>query len=349
MSKGLANLGNTCSINTLIQCLGHCDTLRNALLNHSWFHKKDTHTFSLGEELTLLWKQLWVDQHHLRPIRFLKALQEHLGDSYAIGSEQMDLTEVWMVMVQSLLEESHDPTFSSMFHQESYTQELQRYLYEKACQEWKNHHRRTHSPLLDILQGFQIQQIQCMNCQKLYHNMEPFQWTYLELDPLKATTFEDSLKTLLKTDSVEGWKCDQCQSSKNEKVIRFWSLPNVWVIFLKRFQESVGFQKIHSPFECPQELQLTHGFELCANPKGIVHPPNPKGIIHPPNPKGIVYRLKSIAQHYGSLNSGHYNAIGYDGGTWKLYDDLSIETVQRPELFTQNPHVYALFYERVRV
>lgn len=321
MSKGLANLGNTCSINTLVQCLGYCDSLRDFFLNHT-FQKKEPNTFSMGQEMGLLLKQLWIDQHDLKPIRFLKALQETIPD---VGQEQLDFTEVWMVLIQRLLEESHIPSFQSTLYHQTYTSELQQYLYKKAIDEWEKHTKETNSPLLDLLQGVQIQQIECMNCHRFYHNVEPFQCIYLDLPKTKTTTLTDCLHEFFGKDSVEGWKCDQCQSSMNEKVIRFWTLPKVWVFLFKRFD---GMKKNHIGVQYPTVIELPSHIEMGRS-------------------SSSEYRLKSIAQHYGSLHGGHYNALCYKDEQWFLHDDVQQEVISSEKVLSNNPYVYALFYERL--
>lgn len=323
MSNGLANLGNTCSINTLIQCIGHCDRLRDYLLYKASFQKKENKQFSIGAELSLLLKQLWVDHQALKPVRFLKALQEII--EFSIGQEQMDFTEVWMVLVQCLLEESHEPSFQSNLYGKSYSEEIQTYLYSKALQEWEKHTINSNSPMLDIVQGVQVQQIECQTCHRYYHNVEPFQWTYLDL-PLKGSaSFEQCLHSVFEKDQVNGWKCDRCHQSSNEKVIRFWKLPDIWIFLLKRFD---GMKKNSIPFECPAVFELPNHVEMGGSSTSE-------------------YRLKSIAQHYGSIHGGHYNAICLDKDRWMLYDDLHSQEVSLNHVISNNPNVYGLFYERV--
>ena len=325
MSKGLANLGNTCSINALVQCIGHCDYLRDYFLHKSSFQKKDENTFSIGQELSLILKQLWVDQNALKPIRFLKALQETMGsDAYSIGQEQLDFTEVWMVLIQRLLEESHELSFqSNMFQKGPYVNEINQYIYTKAIHEWEKQSKDTNSPLLDVVQGVHVQQIECTHCHRFYHNVEPFQSTYLDLPNQESTSIQECLHQYLQIDQVDGWKCDQCHQSKNEKVMRFWKLPNVWIFLLKRFH---GMKKNHIKVYCPKTLHIPEHFEMGGS--------------------SCEYQLKSMAQHYGSIHGGHYNAICHHQDSWFLYDDVHIQEISSND-FLNNPYVYALFYERV--
>lgn len=324
-SRGLANLGNTCSINTLIQCLGHCVEFRNMLLTTSLFHKKPDCTFSIGEELTLIWKQLWIDHNHLSPSRFLRALQEALGDYYQVGREQLDFTEVWMLLIQTLLEESHDPSFTASIQKHNhYDNDILQYLYKKSITEWTKHTQASsNSPLLELIQGIQVQQIECKHCHEFYHNLEPFQFTYLDFPGDNNVSLEACFDNLFNTDSVEGWKCDKCKHSENEKVLRFWKLPKLWVLILKRFDDT---RKIHTPIKYPAFFHTPHGFEM-----GY--------------PEKARYELKSVAQHFGSLHGGHYNALCKNNkNEWMEYDDTHIQSVEN--VLNENPYAYALFYER---
>lgn len=331
MLQGLQNMGNTCSINTMIQCLGHCDTFRKFLLEETnLFRKKENYKFSIGDELRMICKQLWIDKDSLTPIRFLKALQETLGKDFQIGREQMDLTEVWMILIQNLLEESHEPSFVSINTQAcSYSDSMLEFFHKEAVEQWIKHSKETCSPLLDLIQGVQIQQIQCKKCSKLYHNVEPFQCSYLELPNKEELHLKDCIEKVLEIDTVDHWKCDACQQSNNEKVVRFWKLPKIWVLILKRFN---GTKKLHTPVTIPYEFYYPTGFEMSSLSSSGK------------------YQLKAIGNHYGSLYGGHYNAIcknECEEHPWCLYDDLSITSIKEIlPILNKNRHAYALFYER---
>jgi ubiquitin carboxyl-terminal hydrolase 8 len=330
MIQGLQNMGNTCSINTMIQCLGHCDAFRKFLLEETQlFRKKENYRFSMGDELRMICKQLWVDKDSLIPSRFLSALQETLGKDFRIGREQMDITEVWMILIQNLLEESHQVEFQSIYLQAcSYSHPMLDYLHKEMVTQWTKHSQMTNSPLLDLIQGVQVQQMECKTCGKLYHNIEPFQCTYFELPEKENVALEECLVKWLEKDKVEDWKCDQCKGSTNEKVLRVWRLPKIWMIVLKRFH---GLKKLHTPVHIPQELRLPVGFEMA-------------------EPSACSYQLKAIGNHYGSLYGGHYNAIcknDLGDHPWCLYDDLSIMGIKDISSILQNNRdAYVLFFER---
>lgn len=332
MLQGLVNIGNTCSINTLIQCLGNCSLFRKYILDDKCkFIKSKDKQYSIGEELQTILKQMWIEKHSLIPKRFLNAIQETLGDMYQIGREQIDFTEVLMILFHHLTEESHDENIQLDFYNE-YTvpNDILQHIHTKAVTTWKTHNKQNNSLLLNILQGTQIQQIECKDCNKMYHNIEPFKFIYLDIDKTKEKmTFHDCLTKLFGIEKIPDWKCDKCNSSNNEKALRLWSMPKVFIFIINRIY---GMEKVNTPLDIPLRMSFTAGVEL-KNPTVT-----------------NTYRLTAIANHYGnSIHYGHYNAIcsNEEGNEWYMYDDMNIQKINDINgVLNNNKNVYALFYEQ---
>lgn len=315
MLQGLANVGNTCSINTLIQCLGHCPAFLELILkiDHT-YKKKENAKFSIYEELKLILKQMWVEHHSLVPIRFLKAFYESIGDLYQPG-EQFDFTEMWMLLINNFLEELNCPNYkSTIIENINHQQPILQFLQEKAFTTWNLYTKTIQSPFTDILHGIQIQQIQCSNCNKLYHNLELFSSTCLEI---KHESLQKCIENYLEKEIITDWTCDHCKNKNAEKVIRFWKLPTIWMIILKRFDT------IKKPIHILPEFSCT---ELSSE-------------------KISNYKLTAVANHFGSLHGGHYTATCLNpDNKWYDYDDVSVKQVT-PEL-ANNTNAYALFYSK---
>ena len=329
MFQGLANLGNTCSINTLIQCLGHCPSLLEFMLQKEIpIQKKEGRQYSIYLELKQIFHQLWIENHSLAPHRFLKAFYESLGDLYTPG-EQFDFTEMWMLLLNNLLEETHDPSFISA-HQilRSYEVPIFSYLQENAQKTWTRFFQKTNSPLNDVLYGMEIQQVECTSCQHMYHNLEPIAFQYVETH--HGPHIGQGLQKMLSQEPMNGWKCDECKKETGIRAIRFWKLPHIWILILRRFNQT---HKVLDPVDIPKEFTVEKGLEFCSLPD--------------PNVSSITYELKAIANHYGSLHGGHYNAVCKNKDEWCEYDDLSVTKIPNIEtVLTQNRNAYVLFYER---
>ena len=308
MGGGLANAGNTCSINSMLQCLGHCVAFRELVLEGTvQFQLLPKREYSLFQELRLLFHQLWKENHSLIPLRFLHAYYESLGDLYQPG-EQFDFTEMWLLTLNTLQEETkYTPPPSSPC---SYKNPLFTYLEKLAQVTWA---KLTPSPVSPLFHGIQINQIKCKHCEKIFHNAELFSCTYLETDSDLNACFAKYYAT----ETLQDWTCDHCKEKEAEKMVRFWKLPPVWVIALKRFQGN------------KPPVQLTDRFTIQTLPGDRYN-----------------YQLKALANHYGSLHSGHYTAHCKTDSGWSNYDDTQItHNLNIKHLLETNSHGYVLFFE----
>lgn len=331
MFQGLANIGNTCSINTLIQCLGHCPSFLEYILHKEvLISKKEGQRYSIYEELREIFRQMWVEKHSLAPHRFIKAFYESLGNLYTPG-DQFDFTEMWMLLLNNLIEETHNEAHISN-HQiiRCYDSPVLSYLQKNAQATWKQFFMKTNSPLNDLIQGMQIQQVECNSCKHIYHNLEPTAFHYIEIQ--YGNHLSAGFQKLFSQEPMEGWKCDQCKEEKGNKVIRFWKLPTIWIIILQRFNQT---SKIGNPVDIMKEFTLERSMEFSS-------------MSTEPSPSSFTYELKAIANHYGSLHGGHYNAICKNNSEeWCEYDDLGVSKIQNIDiLLKQNRNAYVLFYER---
>lgn len=321
MTGGLANTGNTCSINTMLQCLGHCPLFRKLILDQQISFKLiHNRSFSIFQELRLLFHQLWIDKQSLVPVRFLKAYYQSLGDLYQPG-EQFDFSEMWMLMLNNLLEETHCPEWKSEFIKTvSYQDNILDYLQKHAQHAWKQLCKLNNSPITDLVHGIQVQQIKCKQCNHAYHNVEPFSCIYLELVSEK---FSKCFENYYEKELLQDWTCDHCKHKEAEKIVRFWRLPKVLLIILKRFNHKSKIVK-------PMVIE-------------------PRFTIKTLDESTYRFELKAIANHYGSLNYGHYNAhCKSEDNTWTVYDDTDIQKeIDIENILQTNLNGYGLFFEMV--
>jgi ubiquitin carboxyl-terminal hydrolase 4/11/15 len=148
----------------------------------------------------------------------------------------------------------------------------------------------------------------------------------LELNRQRETLSEDDL-----------WICEQCgEIVSPDKKVDIWSVPEVLVIHLKRFN-SVGFrvQKLDDYIDYPDRIDLK---DYIAGPQGTTEQ---------------IYRLYAVSNHYGSVGGGHYtaNAIVQDPlgqpdltAPWYSFNDSSASPSHRD---CHSSAGYLLFYERL--
>ena len=98
---GLQNIGATCYINTLIQCLLSCTFFNNFILSNDFndrLNNKDN--MYLINELQTVFKSMWIDGNFLNPVRFLKTLK--LKFDFINVNSQNDIHEILLLILNLL-------------------------------------------------------------------------------------------------------------------------------------------------------------------------------------------------------------------------------------------------------
>lgn len=193
----LANIGNTCSINTLLQCIAHCKFFSDFLINSDVevVNVKNA-KYILFNEIKSILVQLIVERKNIIPRRFVHAFREAIGKKYKAG-EELDFTEMWMLMLDRIDEESKKKVGV-------------------------------------IFNGTQIQQIKCIHCNELYHNKEEISLHYIHISEHTNTDIINCMREMLSDESIPEWKCDKCTKHSGIKSIHLSVLPKVLVIVIQR-------------------------------------------------------------------------------------------------------------------
>jgi ubiquitin C-terminal hydrolase len=323
MVPGIANLGNTCYFNTAVQCLAHCPGFVSLMKSTDGVSKTSL-VSQLKDVVGLLWES---DTQGIMPRGLLGAVKESIPSLYI--HEENDIQEFLVLLIDRLNTAMKcDPPRPPRFDEEATTTKPWERLKAKVDAAWHQSHAKDYSPLVDMFHGQSISQVMCGNCGKIFHNYEPFTTLCV---PLGADTVTGCLERYLDHEHVnaEGedacWKCDACkQSPKSLKSTKFWRLPEVLMLVVKRFTPTL--QKNHARL----------GVDRVLNVRKYSLGPSPHN----------TYDLCAIACHSGSYGSGHYHAIcRRPGNKWYVVDDVHVNDVPAPET-SRNGYVF--FYQRRR-
>lgn len=316
MLQGLQNLGNTCSVNTLLQCIGHTKRLRTWLLENM-DNQVDDNRLLLSRELSRITYEMWVDNKSLAPFLFMRAFFESLRE--LPRGQQHDMMELWMLLVDKMNSEIGTPQTTPRIEGGSDT--------EGFAKAWECHNGKCMSAWLKQIQGWTVTSIQCRACGGVAKLYEPFCCLELAMSAGdKSGDVAEMFKTMFQAEEIEERSCDHCNSrapaSKETSICMY---PEVLVCCFKRFEitQSGHTQKRNDPIDVP----------MCIKPAQIDQK----------------YQLCSIGNHVGSLHGGHYYATAKNpDGTWNSYDDISISHVSNiHEVIQNNRDAYMLFYERM--
>ncbi|QRW16968.1 ubiquitin carboxyl-terminal hydrolase [Rhizoctonia solani] len=224
-----------------------------------------------------------------------------------------------------------------------------------GAHEWARYKRRNDSIVVDYFQGQFCNQMQCLTCGQTSTTYNAFLNLSVPIPANKGVTkvsLDECIKALVGRevmDNADAWHCPRCKTARRAaKQLTFSRMPPVLIIHLKRFSFKGPFtDKLETLVDFPlKDLDLTNYMPPPLTPNmdkdGLERfsPQDPRAQIPP-----YKYELYGVANHFGSLSSGHYTAFVKSRGKWMYCDDSRI-TPAEPKEVVGKP-AYILFYKRV--
>jgi ubiquitin carboxyl-terminal hydrolase 8 len=242
--KGLANLGNTCFLNSCMQVLSHTPEL-TAVLEKTI--KKKTPDASLFNEWANLQRELHAkaerkeaEQKIVIPHKFVKTVQvvaRIKNNDLFTGFAQNDVAEFLIFVIDCFHNAlSREAKMTIKGTANGSKDELAVKCYEMV----KQMYSKDYSEVWSVFYGIQVSEISGPTIKKTY-KPEPF--FILDL-PLALSgdaksnepSLIDCFNLFTETESIDGYENEKTKQRETiQKRIRFWSLPTILVIDLKRF------------------------------------------------------------------------------------------------------------------
>lgn len=330
---GLQNIGATCYINTLIQCLLSCTYFNNFILSNNYCDRLDNNNeLNLITELQSIFKSMWIDGNSLNPLRFLKTLK--LKFDFIEINNQNDIHEILLLILNKLNEEIKIKNIDKYINNlDNINNNNNLTNLEKVCSfKWLDMHKLEYSELNELLYHHKISQIICGNCKHIHHTHESSCVIDIEIpDSNKKYLLDKCIENHMKMETLNSsidmkWTCDQCNKSVlSEKSTKYWKLPPTLIISLKRFiydKNTNRMIKNNTNIGIPYNLNLNN-YVISKTPSK--------------------YKLKSIANHSGNIYGGHYISLVKNKKDWTVIDDLTINNAKEKEINFN--YAYTLFYE----
>ena len=164
--KGIRNIGNTCYMNTAIQCLSNCAELRNYFLfgnPHKDINKDNILGYKglMAYAFEYIIRKLWLGDELVIDIDKFKKAVGNCNDRFR-GMSQQDTHEFVTFLIDSLHEDLN------RVKEKKYIEKEERELPDevKSKIEWNNFLRRNQSILVDLFYGQFKSTVTCSECKK---------------------------------------------------------------------------------------------------------------------------------------------------------------------------------------
>ncbi|XP_014513603.1 ubiquitin carboxyl-terminal hydrolase 9 [Vigna radiata var. radiata] len=194
---GLQNLGNTCFMNSAIQCLVHTPPLVEYFLQDYSDEINMENPLGMHGELALafgdLLRKLWSSGRTAIPPRAFKSKLARFAPQFS-GYNQHDSQELLAFLLDGLHEDLNrvkQKPYIEMKDSDGRPDE------EVASECWKNHMARNDSLIVDVCQGQYKSTLVCPVCEKISITFDPFM--YLSL-PLPSTVSRTMVVTVFYCD-----------------------------------------------------------------------------------------------------------------------------------------------------
>jgi ubiquitin carboxyl-terminal hydrolase 4/11/15 len=179
---GLRNLGNTCFMNSAIQCLSHTEILTKHFLSNAF--QKDLNTDNplgtggnLASEYDSLMKELWFGASSNTVPSGLKRAISRFAPQFS-GFQQHDAQELLAYLLDGLHEDLNRVKKKPYIEAKESDGRPDHVVAEEA---WNNHLLRNQSIFVDHIQGQFKSTVVCPKCDKVSITFDPFNCIQLEL------------------------------------------------------------------------------------------------------------------------------------------------------------------------
>eukprot|EP00667_Euglena_gracilis_P005729 EG_transcript_5770 len=347
-TSGLSNLGNTCFMNSCLQCLMNIKPLASFFISGEFKAQRNLQRGlkgQLADAFGELLRKMWDGGSFIAPSTFKQMIGT--WSSTFQGSRQHDAQEFLRFLLDGLHEDLNripgKPLYQEML---DIAGELEQ---DTARRWWDMHKGRNDSFMMDLFCGQLKSCVRCMTCGHASKAFDPFMDLSLNLPQTNSgaaasgtLTLVDCLARFSREEMLSGsesFYCSRCKAhQESAKQISVWRLPPVLVLHFKRFAYNATVRR-----KLGQDIQFSLKEPLDMAPYCSGKPTLNNGATCEGR-----YMLNGVINHMGTMEGGHYTAHCRSAANnqWYEFDDSRVTKVA--ETAVGGPAAYILFYRLVQ-
>lgn len=347
-TTGLTNLGNSCYMNSILQCLGATPQLTKFFFPNASSQSYRQHiniNNKLGTKgiLTNSFVKLLIDMFSnnaksFSPVEFKRVVGSLSPGQQFANYDQQDCNEFLTFLLDSLHEDLNQMVVSNPAEKKAISELTPEEEKMRECLpvrlastiEWERYLKLNFSVIVDYFQGQYLSQLKCLECQATSTTYNAFTVLSLPIPSKLGNTgnilLDDCLKEFTAVELLDDnnrWRCPNCKrQTKSTKKISITRLPQVLIIHFKRFKLSPQgyFNKLDTFIKYPVKdvLDLTKYWPSVGtsfNPTQGYSKEREQEILSTLPTRNQTppfrYKLYGVANHYGNLTTGHYTSYVY--------------------------------------
>ena len=324
---GLNNLGNTCFMNAVVQCINNTPALRDLFASKSSQGAiRNDGEGEVAQELAAAIEVLWSGQYRSVNLHGLRdAMGRHTNRFRC--SVQQDAHEFLVLLLDCL----HEGLNEVHLKQPLKEQQNDGVPDSRAANlAWNDFESNNRSFIISLFWGQLKSTLRCACCGNQSVRFEVF--SHLSV-PMPAGSSQCSLheciRLFMADDTISDWTCPKCKSSAAAtKRLDIWRLPPVLIIHIQRFHNDGLWMKKQSDVTFPSENLEMSPYVINKEARYRHHQ----------------YHLYGVVNHFGSMESGHYTAFCRSANTdrWHKFDDHEVHQLNSGGV--QSSAGYILFY-----
>jgi len=321
--KGLVNLGSSCYMNSLLQCLYYIKDLRNHLINKNNFNDEQPLCKALAETMCGIKNE---ENYYFNPEKFRNEIKKR-NKSFS-DNKINDVKNLFIYLLTGMLSELNT-NISNNENNEEY--EVNKEPLSLSQEFLKIEKEADKNIINDLFSGYYLTSTKCKINKKEFYTIQNETFMIFDLNNIynneKKLTIDSCFKYYCKP-KKSSYYCPGCKKVHDmESKDKIYRPPKILVLILDR-----GNNK-----------NFTKKFEFNSEILDL------KDYIDEKDYKleGSLYQLIGISNHSGSSYlCGHYTACCLtDNDKYYHFDDKNIKEIKEKELYKDEP--YILFYKRI--